>query len=270
MQLNIKASSQFCFLLTVLKLSCCVLIAAAIPHPNVTELSFIPSTKPRDTDPPEVILSFNVSVAPPTYVTCQVDGTPVDVAVLSHEVAASKYLPPSTASPVTNVTVTLRTRQAGNYQCTVSVFRASMVEGDTNALTSPETSPITILGQITMTQSVNHKEKSYCIMFLTVTGTPTNIMSVRPGDYTVKLSWSSPASNTPSVAGYEVFYAVSGSDVTHSGGITTFDTTTISVTLPNQNAMYDFFVVAFSNADNALPSARSSNTTINLSEFEYL
>ena len=64
-------------------------------------------------------------VAPPTYVTCQVGITPVDVAVLSREVTAGEYLPPSTASPVTDVTVTLRTRQAGDYQCTVSVFRSS-------------------------------------------------------------------------------------------------------------------------------------------------
>ena len=64
-------------------------------------------------------------VAPPTYVTCQVDGNPVDVVDLFREVHASEYNPSSTASPVTDVTVTLRTRQPGNYQCTVSVYRAS-------------------------------------------------------------------------------------------------------------------------------------------------
>ena len=41
------------------------------------------------------------------------------------EATATEYLPPSTASPVTNVIVTLRTRQAGDYQCTVSVYRTS-------------------------------------------------------------------------------------------------------------------------------------------------
>ena len=113
----------------------------------VAEILFIPSTKPRDNDPPEVILSFNVSVSPPTYVTCQVDNTPVDVATLSREVTAGEYQPPSTASPVTNVNVTLRTRQAGYYQCTVSVFRASG-----NNLTSPTTSPLSISGKITLEQ----------------------------------------------------------------------------------------------------------------------
>ena len=119
------------------------LLHAANPNPAVTEIAFIPSTKPKNNDPPEVILSFNVSVAPPTYVTCQVDSTPVDVAVLSREVTAGEYLPPNTASPVTNVNVTLRTRQAGNYQCTVSVFRAN---GDN--LTNATTSPINISGKI--------------------------------------------------------------------------------------------------------------------------
>ena len=125
---------------------------AAIPDPVVMEISSIPSTKQRDTDPPEVILSFTVSVAPPTYVTCQVGSTPVDVADLSREVTAGQYLPPNTTSPVTNVTVTLRTRQAGNYQCTVSVFRASG-----NDLANATTSPISISGRITMAQSVNSK-----------------------------------------------------------------------------------------------------------------
>ena len=100
-----------------------------------------------------------------------------------------------------------------------------------------------------------------------MTGTPTNIKSEQTGEYTVKISWSAPASSTPPVAGYEVFYVASGSDVTQSGGTTTTGTTTITVTLPNLNGIYDFFVVAFSDADNALPSAPSSNTTIYLSMY---
>ena len=114
------------------------------------KVSFIPSTKPRDTDPPEFILSFSVMVAPPTNVTCQVGNTPVDVAVLSREVTTGEYQPSSNTLPVTNVNVTLRTRQAGNYQCTVSVYRASG-----NNLTHATTSPINISGRITLTQSVH-------------------------------------------------------------------------------------------------------------------
>ena len=99
----------------------------------------------RDTDPPEFTLSFNVMVAPPTYVTCQVDGTSVDVADLSREVASGQYLPPSTTSPVTNITVRLKTREPGNYMCTVSVFRASMTT-TTNALNNVTSDSVLVTG----------------------------------------------------------------------------------------------------------------------------
>ena len=99
-----------------------------------------------------------------------------------------------------------------------------------------------------------------------MTDTPINVSSMRTGDYTVQLSWSAPASDMPPIAGYEVFYAESGSSVTQSGGNTTNTTTTINVTLSTLNVMYDFFVVAFSVADNALPSQRSDNGSIYLSE----
>ena len=101
---------------------------------------------------------------------------------------------------------------------------------------------------------------------MTVTDKPTNVKSELTKYYTFKLSWSAPVSKTPPVAGYEVFYAVSGSDVIQSVGITTAGTTAINVTLPNQSGIYDFFVVTFSDADNALPSAHSSNSTVVLTE----
>ena len=97
-----------------------------------------------------------------------------------------------------------------------------------------------------------------------MTGTPTDLVSMRSGYDTVQLSWTAPASNTPPVAGYEVFYAVSGSDIAQSGGTT--NETTITVTLPTLGVMYDFFVVAFSDAPNSLPSARSDVATIELIE----
>ena len=84
-------------------------------------------------------------VAPPTFVTCQVDGTPLDVVDLSREVTAGKYNPFITTSPATDVNVTLRTRQAGNYQCNVSVFRASMT-ADTIALSDVTTSTVSVTG----------------------------------------------------------------------------------------------------------------------------
>ena len=76
---------------------------------------------------------------------------------------------------------------------------------------------------------------------------------------TLLLSWSAPASNTPPVAGYEVFYALAGNNATQSGGTTT--STTMSVTLPTLNVVRDWFLVAFSDGDNTLPSARSNIIT---------
>ena len=99
-----------------------------------------------------------------------------------------------------------------------------------------------------------------------MTGTPANVTNVRTGDYTIELSWSVPVNSTPSTAGYEVFYAQSGSDVTQSGGTTTSDTTTINVTLPKLSATYHLFVVAFSDTGNALPSAHSENSTVVVTE----
>ena len=134
----------------------------AIPNPVLSEVSFIPSTNPRDKDPPELILSFSVHLAPPTYVTCQVDSTPVNVAILSREVTAGEILKSSTSSPVTNVNVTMRTRQAGNYECTVSVFRASGSD-----LTDATTSQISVSGRIILARSVNVEEINFCILLPT-------------------------------------------------------------------------------------------------------
>ena len=122
---------------------CCFPVTAA-PNPVISPSPlFTLRSQSRDTDPPEFTLSFNVIVAPPTYVTCQVGNTPVDVAFLSREVTAGLYLPPSNATPVTNVTVTLRTRQAGNYTCTVSVFRSSMV-ATTESLTNATSDGVSV------------------------------------------------------------------------------------------------------------------------------
>ena len=123
-----------------------LLTSAATPNPSVTKVSFTPSTKPKYTDPPELILSFSVTVAPPTYVTCQVDSIPLDVAVLFREVIATEYQPSIFVVPETYVKVTLRTKQSGNYQCSVSPHRASMTP-TTNALTNATTLPISILGK---------------------------------------------------------------------------------------------------------------------------
>ena len=105
------------------------------------------------------------------------------------------------------------------------------------------------------------------LLFAKVTGAPTGLTAAKTEGKTVQLFWTAPASNTPPVAGYELFYAETGSNITQSGGLTT--DSTISVTLPKLSVLYDFFVVAFSNENNALPSARSTNITIFFSSCKF-
>ena len=74
----------------------------------------------RDANPPVFTLSFNVTDGPPTDVTCT-DGTnplTIDSSDLSRVILNGPEF-------VTQVTVTLRMRQAGIYQCTVSNARVT-------------------------------------------------------------------------------------------------------------------------------------------------
>ena len=81
----------------------------------------------RDTNPPVFTLSFNVSDGPPTDVTCT-DGTnPLTIDDLSRVIVNGPQ-------SVTQVTVTVRMRQAGIYQCTVS--NARVIDGAINAITA--------------------------------------------------------------------------------------------------------------------------------------
>ena len=73
----------------------------------------------RDANPPVFTLSFNVSDGPPTNVTCTTDGTnplTIDSSDLFRVIVNGPQ-------SVTKVTVTVRMRQAGIYQCTVSNAR---------------------------------------------------------------------------------------------------------------------------------------------------
>ena len=79
-----------------------------------TEFSLVSTS--RDADPPVFTLTFIVDRRAPTVVTCNVDGMMFNIANddLSREVLASE-------DPISvQVIVTVRTRQGGSYQCTVS------------------------------------------------------------------------------------------------------------------------------------------------------
>ena len=79
-----------------------------------TEFSLVSTS--RDADPPIFTLTFIVDRRPPTVVTCTIDGMMFNILNddLSREVLASE-------DPISvRVIVTVRMRQGGNYQCTVS------------------------------------------------------------------------------------------------------------------------------------------------------
>ena len=104
-------------------LHCCLQLAAG----NIVNGSLIFShskSQARDSDPPEFALNFSVSTFPPTYVTCQVETTQVEIFNLTREVVINEYNKSLDLVPQINVSVTLRERMAGNYQCIVTVFRS--------------------------------------------------------------------------------------------------------------------------------------------------
>ena len=88
----------------------------------------------RDADPPQFTLTFNSSFGPPTVVECVVDGSSLNTSQYSvyREVKNAHFVrngdldsvnasQPDTLD-VTEVTVTVRVRQAGVYVCTVTVM----------------------------------------------------------------------------------------------------------------------------------------------------
>ena len=93
-----------------------------------------------------------------------------------------------------------------------------------------------------------------------MTDTPTGLTAVRTAFKELRLSWNAQANNTPPVAGYEVFYTMSGSGITQSAGTTSVNNFTLPSDVP-VGSVYDFFVVAYSNMANTLPSSRSNVVT---------
>ena len=74
----------------------------------------------RDANPPVFTLKFTVSDGPPTNVNCIDGSNPFTIASSD----LSRAIVNGTGS-VTEVTVTVRMRQAGTYQCTVSNARVT-------------------------------------------------------------------------------------------------------------------------------------------------
>ena len=79
----------------------------------------------RDSNPPVFTLTFNVTDGPPTDVTCV-----VNLNSINYDLSRSVLNGPGS---ITQVTVTVRMRQAGTYQCTVSNTRVDA--GTINSVT---------------------------------------------------------------------------------------------------------------------------------------
>ena len=104
------------------------------------------------------------------------------------------------------------------------------------------------------------------MLYLLVTDKPTDLMYELTGYNTVRLSWTAPANNTPPVASYEVFFKRSGSNSIESWA----NTTSTTVVLANIDlwSVCEFFVVAYSDAENTLPSTPSDKQAFELGELE--
>ena len=89
--------------------------------------------------PPFFSLSFNVSERPPTTVSCTVNG--VEKIPIFHKL--SRVIMNGTGS-ITRVTITVRLREAGNYQCTVSNDRVGITINNATAVSS--TSSLNVSG----------------------------------------------------------------------------------------------------------------------------
>ena len=95
-------------------------------------------SKRRLASPPVFSLSFNVSDGPPTTVNCTVNGNEMSTEL-------SRVIVDGPES-ITRVIVTVRLREAGNYQCTVSNDRVTA--GTINGVTAvSNTSSLSIGGK---------------------------------------------------------------------------------------------------------------------------
>ena len=113
----------------------------------------------RDADPPVFTLSFNSSNGPPTMVTCTRNNVPIDTSLytVSQEVLQSQYVQNGEVDSVnasepdmpdvTRVTVTVREREAGEYECTVTVMgRNDNMPTQVVTLGTPDSSTAMITG----------------------------------------------------------------------------------------------------------------------------
>ena len=114
----------------------------------------------RDADPPVFTLSFNSSNGPPTVVECTRDSQALNTSLytISREVLQTQYVQNGDVGSVnasepempdvTRVTVTVREREAGEYECTVTVMgRNDSTPQQVITLGTPESSTLMVTGK---------------------------------------------------------------------------------------------------------------------------
>uniref|UniRef100_A0A1X7UWF2 Uncharacterized protein n=1 Tax=Amphimedon queenslandica TaxID=400682 RepID=A0A1X7UWF2_AMPQE len=176
--------------------------------------------------PPVFSLSFNVSDGPPTTVNCSLNGTGISTEL-------SRVIVNGPGS-VTRVTVTVRLREAGSYQCTVSNTRV------TNGTISGSNGPNAVISTSSLSISVSDAPTG-----LTATRLSTGLSHVR-------LSWSTVSGAT----GYEVYYQLSSNTPV---SVSNISYTTINITSGLfRGVTYTFYVVSYGSF--FLPSGNASVT----------
>ena len=117
---------------------CYIIYHSIIDGPDTdSTMQFSLLSPSRLATPPVFSLSFNVSDGPPTFVSCTVNGNGISTEL-------SRVIVDGTGS-ITRVTVTIRLREAGNYQCTVSNERVTA--GTINGVTAvSNTSSLSLAG----------------------------------------------------------------------------------------------------------------------------
>ena len=115
------------------KLLHCMDILSGTPTVDRSTLFSLVSTS-RDTDPPVFTLSFNVTTLPPSTVNCTVNGTMIDIPDEDIDRCVTEaHYPDITVL----VTVSIRSRQPGTYQCTIGGIPGNK---------KPMSDPLTITG----------------------------------------------------------------------------------------------------------------------------
>ena len=130
-------------------------------------LQFVPPSQTRDAEPPLYSLTFIVNDIPPTYITCLKDDVTINDTDVTREIINSLYME-SGSSVSVRVRLSLKTRDAATYNCTVGFFKHMGINNSNIAEVTPVpelNTSISILGKQTLTyiQYISYFEHVYSL-----------------------------------------------------------------------------------------------------------